>query len=47
MAREKRGLINLNEEIIKDFETRLRNEHSISEDDYNKAKQEIEIIIAR
>ena len=42
VAREKRILINLNEEIVKDFETKLRNEHSISEEDYNKAKQEIE-----
>ena len=27
---------------MKDFETKPRNEHAISEDDYKKAKQDIE-----
>ena len=42
VAREKKGLLISNEEKIKEFETKSRNEHSISEEDYNKAKQEIE-----
>merc|ERR1712015_50922 len=42
VAREKRILINLNEEIFKDFEIKPRNEDSISEEEYESAKQEIE-----
>ena len=39
VAREKKRLVNSNEEKIKEFETKVVNRHSISEDDNNKAKQ--------
>ena len=42
IAREKKRLLVLNEKITRDFEIKPRNEHSISEEEYNRAKQEIE-----
>ena len=42
LAREKKRLLDLNEKIISDFEIKPRNEHSISEEEYNSAKQEVE-----
>ena len=42
IAREKRKLLKLNENIARDFEIKPRNEHSISEEEYERAKQEIE-----
>ena len=42
VAREKKKLLVLNEKITRDFEIKPRNEHSISEEEYNRAKQEIE-----
>ena len=44
VAREKRTVLELNEKITKNFETMPRNEHSISEEEYERAKQEIEKI---
>ena len=43
VAREKKRLLVRNETLIKDFETKPRYEHSISDDDYKRAKQEIEV----
>ena len=42
IAREKRKFLKLNENIARDFEIKPRNEHSISEEEYERAKQEIE-----
>ena len=42
VAREKRKLLELNEKITRDFEIKPRNEHSITEEEYDRAKQEIE-----
>ena len=42
VAREKRKLLELNEKITRDFEIKPRNEHSITEEKYERAKQEIE-----
>ena len=41
-AREKRRVLDLNEKITREFETKPRNEHSISDEEYERAKQEIE-----
>ena len=42
VAKEKKKLLNENEKITKIFETNPRNEHTISEDVYKRAKQDIE-----
>ena len=42
VAMEKRRLLDLNEKITRDFETKPRSEHSISEEEYKRAKQECE-----
>ena len=42
VAREKKRFLELNEKITRDFETKPRNEHSISEEEYERAKVEIE-----
>ena len=42
VARDKKRLLISNEKITRDFEIKPRNEHSISEEEYNRAKQEIE-----
>ena len=42
VAIEKRRVLELNEKITMDFETKPRNEHLISEEEYNRAKGEIE-----
>ena len=42
VAREKRRVLEKNEKITAEFESKSPNEHSISEVEYNRAKQEIE-----
>ena len=43
VARENRRVLRRNENIMKDFETKPRNEHTFSDDDYRRAKQEVEL----
>ena len=42
-AKEKRRVLRQNESLIKDFETKPQNEHSIGQSEYDRAKQEIEL----
>ena len=44
VAREKKRLLVFNEKITRDFEIKPRNKHSISQEEYNRAKQEIKIL---
>ena len=43
VAREKKRLLEKNEKITTEFESKPRDEHSISEVEYNRAKQGIEL----
>ena len=43
VARENRRVLRRNENIMKDFETKPRNEHTFSDDEYRRAKQEVEL----
>ena len=43
VAREKKRVLNENENLIKNFETKARDEHLISDDIYKKAKQDTEL----
>ena len=40
-------MLDFNEKITRDFETKPRNEHSISEEEYERAKQESEKFIVK
>ena len=47
VAREKKILLVINEKITRDFEIKPRNEHSISEEEYNRGSKRLKNYIVK